>query len=381
MISMLICISDANKSGNIYGMWDNENFPINITNPTFKIKNKLFYEIPNLPTDVILGNFKIIFRIKHQEIYLNDIKLEKTILNDITLEKTIINENEYNIINYINGMYISGHMKYMIYNNILRIYEENSIIAECEMENNMPNGNYIEYENNIKSFHGHIKNGIINGRCVEFYKNGVIKFNGNCINRMRSGEGIIFDEAGTKIFDGNFKNDLKSGHGYEYYNDTHNNKLKYHGWFINDEYNEQGILYDENKKVVYQGTFKNGYYDGNGRLFFPDSAFVKYEGEFKNGEFNGIGKLYLENSIIVKYEGTFKNGEFNGHGIKYNPKHKIYEGEFKNGLYYGIGKQYNSFNGIMIYEGDFKNDLFNGQGVYYLKNQTGKFVNGSYIEN
>lgn len=363
---MLICISDAFKSGNIYGMWDNEQTSIIITNPTFRIKDKLFYEIPNVSTSIMMGNFKIIFRIKHQDIYFNDIKLEKT----------IINENEYNVINYINGVYISGSINYMIGNNILKVYEDGKIIAECETLNNIPNGNYFEYENGIKSFHGRIKNGIVSGDCIEYHKNKLIKFNGIFINRMRYGKGIIYDEEGYIVFSGNFKNDLKTGEGREY----HNRKLKYHGWFKNDEYNEEGTLYDENEQIIYEGTFKNGNYDGTGRLFFPDSTFVRYEGHFKNGEFNGTGKLYLENSKIVQYEGTFKNGLFNGQGIKYNAKHKIYEGEFKNNLYYGIGKQYNFLNGSIIYEGDFKNDLFNGKGVYYLKNQTGTFVNGVYVD-
>jgi hypothetical protein len=66
------------------------------------------------------------------------------------------------------------------------------------------------------------------------------------------------------------------------------------------------------------------------------------------------------------YEGNFKDGNFNGQGKKTYTDGSIYEGNFKDGNFNGQGK-YNRSDG-RVYEGNFKDDNFNGQGTLTLAN-------------
>lgn len=59
------------------------------------------------------------------------------------------------------------------------------------------------------------------------------------------------------------------------------------------------------KSIIYEGDFKNGLYDGNGTLLFPNGR--SYTGSFKNHQFHGEGTL--TNDDGVKYKGEWQNGE------------------------------------------------------------------------
>ena len=62
----------------------------------------------------------------------------------------------------------------------------------------------------------------------------------------------------------------------------------------------------------------------------------RYEGTFKNGEMNGEGKLYVRGKLV--YEGQFLNNEFHGEGKLHNHlKNTLYEGSFRNGKKSGKG--------------------------------------------
>lgn len=116
---------------------------------------------------------------------------------------------------------------------------------------------------------------------------------------------------------------------------------------IIDEFEGRGILYDKNNHIKYNGYFKNGEYEGFGRLY--EKNIIIYEGYFHNGKYHGKGILYFNN--IKKYEGNFVNGQYDGIGIEYftNGKRK---------MVYKEGKPLNQYYGILydnnnqeIYEG------------------------------
>ena len=56
--------------------------------------------------------------------------------------------------------------------------------------------------------------------------------------------------------------------------------------------------------MKYQGSFKNGKYEGNGILYYEFFGYIKYEGEFKNGMKNGFGKEFDKQGNLV-YQGKF----------------------------------------------------------------------------
>ena len=71
-----------------------------------------------------------------------------------------------------------------------------------------------------------------------------------------------------------------------------------------------GILYTNDHRVVYNGSWSNGKYDGFGTLYNLEVSgqnvnkfdlasssmnWIKYEGEFKKGEKQGFGTIYFAN--------------------------------------------------------------------------------------
>ena len=61
----------------------------------------------------------------------------------------------------------------------------------------------------------------------------------------------------------------------------------------------------------YSGDYKNGLYQGKGRLEFKDGSI--YEGQFVNNKMHGYGKVFFKDGSI--YQGNFKNNLRDGTGI------------------------------------------------------------------
>ena len=174
---------------------------------------------------------------------------------------------------------------------------------------------------------------------------------------------------------------------------------KYVGKKIKDKYEGRGILYGKEDNIIYNGYFKNGEYEGFGRLYkkYNDKHQLKYIGYFKNNKYNGIGILYSNEQI--KYEGNFLDGEYNGIGIEYliNGKRKMMYEKGKplkecygilydknnNEIYQGLLKEQKPKNaksasiyydyGKIKYIGNFSDFKFNGKGILYYDN--GKYKN------
>lgn len=86
----------------------------------------------------------------------------------------------------------------------------------------------------------------------------------------------------------------------------------YRGYSENGIRKGQGTLYNPLGKEIYRGEWDNDNYHGQGILYFRDEstnnyAWSSYEGGFKNGKYDGTGKITLKNGeSCVKY---FKDGE------------------------------------------------------------------------
>ena len=128
---------------------------------------------------------------------------------------------------------------------------------------------------------------------------------------------------------------------------------------------EKGI-HRNAKGDVYEGDFKNNYYDGYGIYKFPDGGI--YEGEWKKGVYEGKGIRKWPDGRV--YEGDFKNNYYDGYGIYKFPDGGVYEGEWKKGVYEGKGIF--KWPDGRVYEGDFKNNVPHGYGI--RKDASGKVV-------
>ena len=105
-----------------------------------------------------------------------------------------------------------------------------------------------------------------------------------------------------------------------------------------------------------------------------------YRGNFKDGKYDGFGKLteMISRSERAYYEGTWSEGIRSGRGTFWDGQGNLYIGEWKNDKRDGRGSYFfgvkdwteNKYTEYWLsentenYTGDFKNDLYHGQGTY-----------------
>jgi hypothetical protein len=65
-----------------------------------------------------------------------------------------------------------------------------------------------------------------------------------------------------------------------------------------------GILYDTDERVIYEGEWKDGKPNGKGSYYWKDGR--KYVGDFRNGQSHGNGALYAADGTVT-YEGEWIN--------------------------------------------------------------------------
>lgn len=115
---------------------------------------------------------------------------------------------------------------------------------------------------------------------------------------MKYGKGQIRKKANSElIYDGFFKEDKFEGDGILYLN----NGYIYEGNFQRGKKQGRGTLYSLDKKFIYEGEWYEDEKEGFGREIFPDGT--KFEGQFERGKKNGIGK----NKKFKKFEQYGKN--------------------------------------------------------------------------
>ena len=138
-----------------------------------------------------------------------------------------------------------------------------------------------------------------------------------------------------------------------------NGNLKYIGPLKNYEADGKGKYYckEYNKIILYEGNFKKGYPNGNGKRYYylGNSRIGYYIGPWKNSQRNGKGEMYYISGEY--YIGNFENDLREGKGIYYYNDGDYYEGEFMNNKRNGEGKVYNSDDEIKC-EGIFLNDEY-----------------------
>ncbi|MDP4178417.1 MAG: TerD family protein [Bacillota bacterium] len=102
--------------------------------------------------------------------------------------------------------------------------------------------------------------------------------------------------------------------------------VQYSSNVSNKQQSQEGTkLYYSEGGLWYEGSLKNGLFNGKGRLYRRDGS-LSYDAEFKDGKLNGFGRNILSNGSI-KFEGYFNDDKpIKG---KYFEKGKlVYEGDF-----------------------------------------------------
>lgn len=178
----------------------------------------------------------------------------------------------------------------------------------------------------------------------------VQQYFGSATGENASGTGRLFNSQGKLVYTGGFSNNLFDGYGkkYELVNTVRNTDTA------------------QSYRCVYEGFYKNGRPDGEGREYRYDAEYtfekspnlppnLRYEGAFQDGKYCGYGVLY---NLESKYEGVFFDGEFNGYGNNWfldSGDKKIYKivGNYLNGRVHGAGKKYYP-DGTVLFDGNYE---------------------------
>ena len=194
-------------------------------------------------------------------------------------------------------------------------------------------------------------------------------------NKLPNGKGIKYEANNKILYEGDFMNGKFEGKGIFYY--IYDDNIGYcKGQFKNGLLHGEGKTYFRNGNISIDGNYINDKLNGKGKCFYPNGN-IMYDGNFINDKFEGNGKIYYENGKI-KYEGEFINDKFEGNGKYIWKGGEYYIGQWKNGLKHGRGKLYYK-NGNLMYNGDFINDKFEGNGKYIWKDggyYEGQWKNG-----
>ena len=194
---------------------------------------------------------------------------------------------------------------------------------------------------------------------------------GESRNGIPNGKGIKYNQNGKIVYEGDFVNGKYEGKGKIYFEDG-----KYYiGQFKNDLPNGKGTKYFENGDIKYQGEVLNGKAEGKGKCVFDDREYCI--GQWKNDLKHGEAIIYYENGSI-KYDGDFINDSFNGYGKYIYRDNQYYIGQWKNDLKHGKGTIFYQ-NGKIKYKGNFINDQMEGNGKYIYKDD--KYYIGNWKNN
>lgn len=185
---------------------------------------------------------------------------------------------------------------------VWKIYEEKNMLLYC---GNFSKGRYDGQGIGFQEYSTDIMNavfaGIESGELMsENYKDYLetISYVGNFSDGEESGDGVFFSYPELVWYMATL--DSNSG--------TEKEIGVSVGRFKKGQMNGDFKVYI-NGILRYEGGVKNGIMNGDGRSYFPDNGKIMYDGHWKNGKYDGKGTLYNESGEIV-YSGKWDNGDY-----------------------------------------------------------------------
>lgn len=204
------------------------------------------------------------------------------------------------------------------------------------------------------------------------------KYIGQVVLSQPNGSGK-YSFANGDYFDGLWLNGLPHGKGFYLYNDLH----EFYGTFKNGLKHGEGILYDKNGKVVHQGNWINGLFEGKFNYKDPnEQMFYKEEQAKGNGAIN-ISEKYAQKMLSMIKPSQVKRKPTNREAFQVVYDNGTYYGPTLNGGRHGFGVYV--FNDGSIWYANFVNNKASGKGryvfadgSYYLGNYTDSKKNGVF---
>ncbi|XP_066983934.1 alsin isoform X4 [Macrobrachium rosenbergii] len=119
------------------------------------------------------------------------------------------------------------------------------------------------------------------------------------------------------------------------------------------------------KDATYNGQWFCGKLHGEGTMAWPDGR--RYEGQFRQGVYQGLGRLEVPSAGgVTVYEGMWKNGKLEGKGIIRYANKDVYIGYLRESQPHGHGelkKGRFSSQAASVYTGEWSNGTKHGYGV------------------
>ena len=167
------------------------------------------------------------------------------------------------------------------------------------------------------------------GTLYHFDTNGnkKILYYGNWENHLMDGFGIAYFKNEKLKYVGDWKRGKFYGFGVSFYknyrkNDIYGsglweNAMHYSGLWENGKFHKQGILYDTNSTIIYDGGWNCGLAHNYGTALTPiisSQYCLAHTGRWENGKRQGEGILvkryYTTGEIQIVRSGVWENGEF-----------------------------------------------------------------------
>lgn len=259
---------------------------------------------------------------------------------------------------------------------------------DAEYANGVINGNVMIYNaENIIQANLSVKNGLREGKCLEYDKEGNLHLMAYYhLDKMEGFARLYISGVFVKMY--KCENDEfiyeytteKPGLIREVDSKTKKTIALSH---MNENYNRNGVCHIFVDDKIHDITiYENGepkrclrLFEGNEMTEFNDNEEMIYKGEYLDSielgyPRNGTGKTYNKGSLI--YYGNFIKGIRQGNGTYYRNGVKRFEGQWVRNYPNGYGKFYNEV-GVLLYEGRWE--------YGYLKIDKGwiDFLNGELV--
>ncbi len=322
------------------------------------------WAMPAKKLDAFVSSIKLSY-VEKMRFFATDPDKDKEILNSIP---ELIGKTTPWYVLFFQGKYIDGRsgcpasasdVSAFIDTYISLAVASPSGVKGCSMGDCM-NG-YGEIINDKGSYKGFFKDGRFHGAGEFEFKSGE-RYSGEFHEGVIHGFGSYFFASGD-VYRGNFAEGQFQGHGI----------LEKAGGDKIDAMWEKGVFVST---MVYPhvGCKSGNCADGEGVVEGYD--FV-YQGSFKNGKYNGYGVMTWNNgSEGHQYEGQWVNDMKHGQGTYRWPSGAYYTGEYVNDLIEGSGT-YHYSNGD-VYTGHFaRGGARHGQGTYQFND--GRKIIGNWV--
>lgn len=148
-------------------------------------------------------------------------------------------------------------------------------------------------------------------RAVKYGPDGKILEEGMLKNGKRNGTWIVYHA--NKPYPASVSNFVEDEYSGPYLQYSNVGQLELLCHYTANQLDGEFIKY-KNARILEEGSYKNGQYDGLYKRYYPNKEIVQQEANYKNGQLDGKSSYYSEEgALMMEYE--YKDGEKIGGGI------------------------------------------------------------------